>query len=84
MGYIVRMRTVGQKFGRICWAHGKAAKQNLDAFCDNIVSDCWEPAGQQSVAGATVRWCTKIYTKVVKLEHAEKVSKKTALMERGR
>lgn len=45
VGYIVRMRTVGRKFGRICWAHGKAAKQTLDAFCDNIVSDCWEPAG---------------------------------------
>lgn len=49
VGYIVRMRTVGQKFGRICWAHGKAAKQNLDAFCDNIVSDCWEPAGYSRV-----------------------------------
>lgn len=29
VGYIVCMRTVGQKFGRICWAHGKAAKQKV-------------------------------------------------------
>lgn len=44
VGYIVRMRTVGWKFGRICWAYGKAAKQKVGCLpwqhCEWLLGAC--------------------------------------------